>query len=177
MNGEYTLDDAIAVSGAAVSPVQTSNPLVTALLTLFNVRLGQWVANPARPPFAIKWIQFLRENWPITPFRVLFSMSSKAEHRPTCFVADGGHYENLAVEPLLVRRCKLILAMDAGYDENYEFSDLANLIRIARVSHGISFEPDEPIDLGQLTPSILAEENRDDQDSPPPTSTTRPKAI
>jgi hypothetical protein len=96
-------------------------------------------------------------------------MFSNAEHRPTCFVTDGGHYENLAVEPLLVRRCKLILAMDAGYDENYEFSDLTNLIRIARVSHGISFErvdkPDEPIDLGQLTPSILAEEKRDDQDS------------
>jgi hypothetical protein len=41
------------------------------------------------------------------------------------------------------------------------------LIRIARISHGISFErvdkPGKAIDLGQLIPSALAEENRDDQ--------------
>jgi hypothetical protein len=171
MDGAYALDDAIAVSGAAVSPVQTSNPLVIALLVLFNVRLGQWVANPARPPIAIHWGQFLRENWPITPFRVLLSMCNYAENRPTCFVADGGHYENLGIEPLLVRRCRLILAMDAGCDADYEFSDLSNVIRIARVSHGISFEPvdtaDEPIDLASLMPSIPAEGNSDAPDGIP----------
>lgn len=168
MNGTYTLDDAIAVSGAAVSPVQTSNPLVVAILTLFNVRLGQWVANPASHPFSARWLQFAREHWAITPFRVLFSMFLNAEDRPTCFVADGGHHENLGIEPLLVRRCRLILAMDAGCDERSEFHDLTKLIRIARISHGISFEPleqpGEEIDLSSLIPTILADECCDPQD-------------
>jgi hypothetical protein len=59
--------------------------------------------------------------------------------------------------------------MDAGYDDKYQFSDLVKLLRIARISHGIRFEPvdkpDEPIDLGPFTPSILADEECDDQDN------------
>ena len=44
-----SLGTAIAISGAAASPNQGyhSSPLVGLLMTLFNVRLGWWLGNPA----------------------------------------------------------------------------------------------------------------------------------
>ena len=51
--GPITLGQAIAVSGAAASPNSGyhTSPVVAFLLTLFNVRLGWWFANPrARRP-------------------------------------------------------------------------------------------------------------------------------
>ena len=167
MNGEYSLENAVAVSGAAVSPVETTNPLVIALLVLFNVRLGQWVANPGCPRSRNLIWQYCRDHWPITPFRVLLSMFGYVEKRPTCFLADGGHHENLGIEPLLARRCRLIIAIDAGADEQSEFTDLTKLFRIARIYHGISFErldkPDTPVDLSPLIPTE-PEKNKEQKD-------------
>src|SRR5262249_38630387 len=50
-NDGVTLGTALAISGAAVSPDMGyhSSPIVTILLSLFNARLGWWIANPAAP--------------------------------------------------------------------------------------------------------------------------------
>jgi hypothetical protein len=157
MDGAFRLDDAIAVSGAAVTPAQTKNPLLLALLTLANVRLGQWVANPLYGRRS-RWLSALGNRWPVTPFRVLFSAWRTAEARPSCFVTDGGHHENLGVEPLLQRRCRLIIACDAGQDGDYDFADLAKLVRWARIKHGIALRPiDEStsVDLSPLIPTAV----------------------
>ena len=45
--GQFTLSDAMAVSGAAVTPVASRNLAVRSLLWLMNFRLGQWLPNPA----------------------------------------------------------------------------------------------------------------------------------
>lgn len=177
MNGKYSLDDAIAVSGAAVSPVQTANPLVISLLTLANVRLGQWIANPAYYPRLPRWMQTVSRLWPVTPLRALLGMLRVAEDRRFCFVTDGGHHENLGIEPLLKRRCRLIIASDASQDGDYAFADFVELVRWARAKHGIVFEPvdnaTDPLKLDALVPlQLRVRPNREraaakGQDGPP----------
>jgi hypothetical protein len=56
------------------------------------------------------------------------------------YLTDGGHYENLAVLPLLARRLGFILALDNGADPTYRFEDLGNLIRVARIDLGVHLE-------------------------------------
>lgn len=141
MTGSITLPDAIAVSGAAVSPVQQGNPLVRALLWLANVRLGQWMENPQFVSSLPDGIKRIARHSPITPLRLLACSWRRAEERPHYFVSDGGHHENLGVGALFKRRCRFILSIDAGQDQDYEFSDVATLIRWARVKHGVILEP------------------------------------
>ncbi len=137
MDGEYELDDAIAVSGAAISPTLTKNPLILVLLTLANMRLGQWVDNPGykRRRRSEAFSAFGR--WPVTPMRALVNVLRPFEKRRMCFVTDGGHYENLGIESLLLRRCRLIVALDASQDGNFSYVDFTNLVRRMRTMHGI----------------------------------------
>jgi hypothetical protein len=141
MNGSLTLADAIAISGGAFTPTQTSNPLLMALLVLGNLRLGQWLDNPrgysaagrmSRP--LVKWL------W-VSPLRLMAHWFQRAEARPFCFVTDGGHHENLGIEPLLKRRCRLIIACDAGQDDKHSFLDLSKLLGRARIEDGITLRP------------------------------------
>jgi len=140
MGGEYSLADATAVSGAAVSPTEATNPLTGWLLIVTNLRTGQWVRNPAfRPRWADLWN--LLPNWPFTPARWLWALLQPADKRTFCLVTDGGFYENLGVEELLLRRCKLIIAVDAGQDERHQFRDFVRLVGRARSKYGIKIEP------------------------------------
>jgi len=64
--------------------------------------------------------------------------SKETRDQTHLFVTDGGHYENLGIDPLLDRRCRLIVAADAGADPDFLYVDLANLFAIAR-RKGIRF--------------------------------------
>ena len=64
-------------------------------------------------------------------------------------LSDGGHHENLGIYQLLKRRCKVIIASDAGADPKFEMKDLANLQRKARIDLGINIE----LDLTALRPN------------------------
>src|SRR6185436_20624549 len=70
---------------------------------------------------------------------------------------DGGHYENLGIESLLLRRCRLIIALDASEDGTYSFSDFTRLVRRMRMLHGIRIVPWEDsaaaLRLDALVPS------------------------
>jgi hypothetical protein len=158
MGGSYELDDAIAVSGAAVSPALSQNPLVLVLLWLANMRLGQWVDNPSdQCPQRMEGLAPLG-RWPVTPLRVLANLFREPVKRRMCFVTDGGHYENLGIEPLLLRRCRLILALDAGQDTDYSFADFTRVARRVRMMHGIRLRPwkDEgaPLRLDAISPPL-----------------------
>ena len=100
-----------------------------------NLRLGQWLPNPAKKSdvFAPRFVPFLRLLWTM-------SRGGSTLDRSLLFVTDGGHYENLGIDVLLDRRCRLILASDAGADPGFEYFDLANLFAIAR-RKGIQFLP------------------------------------
>jgi hypothetical protein len=157
---DYSLEDAIAISGAAVSAPHMRNPLVIALLLLGNFRLGQWVSNPSRKPL-LPWnlSELFARYWPVTPLRFALSLVQPAEEQQFCFVADGGYFDNLGLEPLLQRKCKFIVAVDAGEDGKGEFQDLMKIVRWARMKHGIAIEPigatDARLPLNELTSRLV----------------------
>jgi hypothetical protein len=132
-----SLGTAVAISGAAASPNMGyhSSPALAFLLTLFNVRLGWWLGNPggagentytrSGPRFAIK--PLLSE---------LFGETTNASSY--VYLSDGGHFENLALYEMVRRRCRYIVAIDAGCDKEYAFADLGNAVRKIRIDLGIS---------------------------------------
>jgi hypothetical protein len=128
-----SLGTAIAISGAAVSPNMGyhSSPVLTFAMTLFNARLGWWLGNPRREawdlggPRQAFWA-FLLELLGLTDDTQRF-----------IYLSDGGHFENLGVYEMLRRRCRTIVAIDAGCDPSMGFEDLGNLVRKARIDLGV----------------------------------------
>src|SRR5439155_418707 len=87
-------------------------------VSLLNVRLGQWLPNPAvhlRAGLVFWHYFFLKE---------LFSLTD--ENDWYVFVSDGGHFDNTGLYGLLERRCKTIIAVDCGADPTRKFEDIAN---------------------------------------------------
>ena len=130
--GAY-LGSAMSISGAAASPLSGyhTSAALAALMTVFNVRLGQWLGNPAHP-----------EAWtssaPSFGARYLLKeLTASADARAKfLYLSDGGHFENLGIYELARRRCRLIVAVDAGCDPDYAFDDLANAIRKCNIDLG-----------------------------------------
>ncbi|WP_299694090.1 hypothetical protein [Hydrocarboniphaga sp.] len=52
------------------------------------------------------------------------------------YLSDGGHFENTAAYELIRRRLPLIIVADCGADPGYQFDDVANLVRKARINLG-----------------------------------------
>lgn len=126
---QFDVAEAVALSGAAVSPSQNRNWLVAFMMFVLNARLGQWLPNPrcGKPRFRPRFF-YLSQLMARTPSR-----------RSYCFVSDGGHVENLGLVELLKRRCRLIIVSDASQDEQHAFKDFARAVREARLHHGIEF--------------------------------------
>ncbi len=131
-----SLGTSIAISGAAASPNMGyhSSPVVTFLLALFNVRLGWWLGNPGR--FGDRTF-----NTPGPRFapRPLFSEAfglTDSEH-PYVYLSDGGHFENLGVYEMILRRCHFIVVSDGGQDPGFTFEDLGNALSKVRVDLGV----------------------------------------
>ena len=128
-NNRIDLAEAVAISGAAISPSQIHNWFVAFLMVALNVRLGQWIPNPRRG----------RPGWGPTAFTLLRELRRPARDRSYCFVTDGGNSENLGLIQLLLRRCTLIIQIDAGQDSGHSFNDLGRTIRLARMHAGVRF--------------------------------------
>lgn len=168
-NRGMTLSTAVAISGAAVNPgtgVAGSGPtrdrLVSALMTLLNLRLGYWAVNPNRKRGPLAPANYL---WP--GIRGLLGMRLSEASR-VIELTDGGHFENLALYELIRRKVKVIIVADGGADPDFQFADLANAIERVRVDFGavIRFRPEYGIeglipgsgkDPGPLEPGQLAE--------------------
>jgi predicted acylesterase/phospholipase RssA len=135
------LADAMAISGAAVHPIRIDqNWLLRTILTVMNLRLGQWLEHPSSK-VSLRYVNLLNMLTStyqscLPPWR---RRSTTAEACNMVFVADGGYYENLGIESLLARKCKLIIAVDASADPNYQFEDLCRLINRVRFQ-GTSFK-------------------------------------
>lgn len=153
-----TLPAAVTISAAAVNPGMGmySNKILSVLMTVLNARLGFWISNPRKlvKSRAFPW-------WPIYFFREL--LGRIGSNNTMINISDGGHIENLGVYELLRRGCRLIVAVDAGEDNIYAFSDLNNLIIRARNELGleIRFRDDEqPEDLIRPRPSQVFSKKR-----------------
>jgi hypothetical protein len=137
-----SLGTAITISGAAASPNMgySSEPATAFLMTLFNVRLGAWLANPAAgipkeevkagPTSALK--PLLTEALGLT--------DAKSDN---VYLSDGGHFDNLGIYEMIRRRCQYILVVDADADGTFAFEDLARSVRFAGIDLNakIEFDP------------------------------------
>jgi len=142
-----TLGTAITLSGAAVSPSMgyNSSPATAFLMTLFNVRLGAWLPNPAMASTR----QLLRAKPPnalLTLARELLGLTD--DLGKAVYLSDGGHFDNLGLYEMVRRRCRYIVVVDAGADGKAWFEDLGNAIRKARIDFDVEIEFDPPVGIG-----------------------------
>jgi len=137
----------IGTSGAAFSTgLGRATTLGTSLLLgLANVRLGLWWASGCGQDRSRGFerafgVVFKTQAFLYSEFLAQFH----GLRREWQYLSDGGHFENTAVYELLrpERRLRVIVVCDCGADLPYQFEDLANLIRLARIDFGIEIEVD-----------------------------------
>ncbi|HEX2453689.1 MAG TPA: patatin-like phospholipase family protein [Vicinamibacterales bacterium] len=134
-----SLGECMTISGAAVSPNMgaSSKPALTFLLTLFNARLGVWLGNPGQAGDQV----WRRGHAAFGATPLLNELTGRTSDRnPYVYLSDGGHFENLGLYEMVLRRCRYIVVSDAGCDPDYRFDDLANAIRKIRLDFGIDIE-------------------------------------
>ena len=134
-----SLGTALAISGAAASPNMGyhSSSAVTFLLALFNIRLGWWLGNPG--PAGIDTYKQASPTVSVGPLIAEAFGLTDARH-PYVYLSDGGHFENLGLYEMVLRRCHCILVVDAGCDPHATFEDLGNAIRKIRIDLGIDID-------------------------------------
>ncbi|HEY0763301.1 MAG TPA: patatin-like phospholipase family protein [Pyrinomonadaceae bacterium] len=161
-----SLGAAVAISGAFVSPnmgFMMSSPVVRFLMALFNIRFGAWLGNPGpagdRPKVLeriLTWpakllrgkidhpFQLASPTLSVLPFisEAFGDIDDKAAY---VYLSDGGHFENLGLYEMVLRRCRFIVVSDASTDPDYSFQSLAMSVRQIRVDLGV------PIDIPELS--------------------------
>jgi hypothetical protein len=107
------------------------------LLTIFNIRLGRWIGNP-------RHTKTYRNSGPTISIKLLISEIFGLTKSDTKYVylSDGGHFENLGIYELVHRRCRFIIAVDAGADPQFKFDDLGNAIRKCRNDFNVNITID-----------------------------------
>jgi hypothetical protein len=134
-----SLGTAMAISGAAASPNMGyhSSPAITFLMTFFNARLGWWLGNPGAAG-----ARTFDQAHPTLGVRPLLSeaLGLTDDCNPYVYLSDGGHFENLGLYEMVLRRCRYIVVVDAGEDRECRFEDLGNAIRKIRIDLGIQIE-------------------------------------
>jgi hypothetical protein len=142
-----TLGTAVTLSGATASPSMGyhSSAAAAFLMTLFNVRLGAWLPNPA-----IASASQLRQGKPpnalVTLARELLGLTH--DRGAAVYLSDGGHFEDLGLYEMVRRRCRYILVIDAGEDPEASFDDLGNAVRKIRIDFDVRIEFAPPVGIG-----------------------------
>lgn len=155
IHGPLTLASAMAVSGAAVNSNAgyigtgiTRDSLVSAVMTILNMRLGVWIGNPmrARPGF---------RRTPTFLFPMLTSGLFRTPKEDSRFVevSDGGNFENLGIYELIRRRVCLILVVDGEADPTLAFPALVSAINRVKEDFGATIRLSNLQGPDQLLPS------------------------
>ncbi len=135
-SGGVSLGTAMATSGAAANPNMgySSSPLLTFVMTLFNARLGIWLGNPGTAGAST----FTRSA-PRSSARMIFTeaFGLTDDKSPYVNLSDGGHFDNLGLYEMVLRRVRTIVVSDAGCDAGGDYDDLGNAIRKIRTDLGI----------------------------------------
>jgi hypothetical protein len=136
-----SLGTAMAISGAAASPNMGyhSSPAISFLLALFNLRLGWWLGNPGWE--GQETYRYPGPGFALAPL-VEEAFGLTTDERPYVYLSDGGHFENLGLYEMIRRRCRYIVAVDAGADPDYTFEDLGNAVRKIAIDLGIKIRFD-----------------------------------
>jgi len=150
----------MAISGASANPNMGyySSSLVTFLMSLFNIRLGWWLGNPGKigdetdrwyPKFLLKIIpqryqpsEYYTKTSPTIAVLPLLNetIGNTDENQRFVNVTDGGHFENLGLYEMVLRRCKFIVLSDAAEDDNFTFSEISNAVEKCKVDLGVDIK-------------------------------------
>lgn len=147
----------IATSGAAFTTgLGRTTSLGTSLVCgLANVRLGTWwpanfIEGDAPIDKALERKDPRLVRWLPTPCYLFNELTASfhGHRRDYLYLSDGGHFDNTGAYELLRpgRRLDLIVLCDCGADPTYQFEDLANLIRLARLDLKLEIEADSDFD-------------------------------
>jgi hypothetical protein len=131
-----TVGTAVTISGAAANPNMgyNSSPALGFVMALFNVRLGAWLGNTNEK--GEHTYRYAGPRQAIMPMLAeLFGLTNSS--RGYVNLSDGGHFDNLGLYEMVLRRCRHILVCDAGQDGSFAFEDLGNAIRKIRIDFGI----------------------------------------
>jgi hypothetical protein len=143
-----TVGGAVAISGAAANPNMgyASSPLLSIVMMLFNARLGAWLPNPGKagkrcwgkqsPTYSV--LPFIDEAFGLT-----------TDQHAWVNLSDGGHFENLGIYEMVLRRSSTIIAVDGSADPSFHFDDLGNAIRKVYVDMGIPIEFPDGISISK----------------------------
>ncbi|MEO8673373.1 MAG: patatin-like phospholipase family protein [Tahibacter sp.] len=145
-NDGISLGTAVTISGAAANPNMgsSSSPTIGFLLALFNVRLGAWLGNTNRHGNTTYRLPGPR----LAAFPLLAELFGQTTSDSSYVnLSDGGHFDNLGLYEVVLRRCRYIVVSDAGQDPKFGFGDLGNAIRKIRIDFGIPVEFDQAIDI------------------------------
>lgn len=152
-DNQPTVGSALTASAAAFNSNMGSiskqlGPAVTFLMSALNLRLGYWLRHPAsitekkRPGRVSGWC-LISEFFSYTHAQV---KENGEPYDDYVHLSDGGHFENLAIYELIRRRCRFIVASDAGADPDKTFNDFGNCARRVRTDFGVEID----IDLSEL---------------------------
>ena len=138
--GGISIGTAAAISGAAASSnmgYYTTSPLLSLVLTFFNVRLGWWLGNPG-----LAGNETFHQHCPTSSVSPVLeeALGMTDDENAYVYLTDGGHFENLGFYEMVLRRCHTIVVSDAAADGDYRFGDLGNAIRKVRIDLGIPIE-------------------------------------
>lgn len=136
-----TLAMAMSISGAAATPNMGyySSPATALLMTLFNVRLGAWLPNPA---LAGTLGDGVSRAGPKNSIHALISelRGSTHDRGEDVYLSDGGHFENLGLYEMVRRRCCFIVVSDGGADPHCALKDLGNAVRKVKIDLDVDIE-------------------------------------
>ncbi|MEO6333625.1 MAG: patatin-like phospholipase family protein [Pyrinomonadaceae bacterium] len=143
------LGTAMAISGAAANPNMgyISSPVLTFLMSLFNIRLGWWLGNTGPAGSDLDWFglgnfRFFQKVGPsIAVFPLINETLGRTdEDKHFLNVSDGGHFENLGLYEMILRRCKFILLSDGAADDSFKFGEISNAIQKCKVDLGVDIK-------------------------------------
>jgi hypothetical protein len=164
------LGTAMAISGAAANPNMGyySSSIVTFLMSIVNIRLGWWLGNTGEPGSdkdLIFWNrrEFYKKESPSIAIWPLINetLGRTDERKHFLNVSDGGHFENLALYEMVLRRCKLIVLSDGAADADFKFGEIANAIQKCKVDLGVDIQF-----LGSMNIRARSKEKETDQKEP-----------
>ncbi len=142
-----TMGTAVAISGAAASSNMgyfSPSPFVTFVLTFFNARLGWWLGNPG--VYGAETFYRSHPQSALSPILDEAFGLTDNEH-PYVLLSDGGHFENLGLYEMVLRRCRNIIVVDGSADPSGGYSDLGAAVRKIRIDFGIPIEFPSPFPI------------------------------
>ncbi len=135
-SGAISLGTSMAISGTAANFNMSyhPSPVMTFLLALFSIRLGWWLGNPGQAGAATH-----SQPGPLFAPRPLIAetLSQMNNDHPYIYLSDGGHFENLGLYEMVLRRCRFIVVSDGSQDKDFDFESLVNAINKIRIDLGV----------------------------------------